>query len=206
MKRFRLFSSPHLLAFVAMGLVWGLVFTVVWKRAGLGHESAGANRDSDLVRVGNGEQAPATVPYCRVYDETARDDSLLISKGGQDNSDLWFRDSLGRERFISKAVTDARFSPDGDKIVYATVDCEVFIETAAGERLVEISRAFDPVWGVEGKTVIFSHVPALEYPELQQRAIYDLASGCMAAASSPHFPSNTTYPRPPKPNRTYDKK
>lgn len=117
------------------------------------------------------------INYQWVYDRLPTCDTLLISKDDPQitaDKNLWIRDSVGNERLIAKKVTEAKFSPDGNKIAYVTADNEVFVETLAGERLAEIPRASDPSWGVESTTLSFVATPSLEYPELQQQTIYDL--------------------------------
>lgn len=192
MKPNCLFSKQFWFGLATLTLVAGVMLSDAKKKGAdsfrrVKNEPAGTSLEKP-IRTESGE---ATTPACqksgieaaqgyrRLYDEMKEREVLLISKSGsthEDGGDLWLRDR-SHERFVAEDVTGAKFSPDGRKFAYATSNCEVFVETLAGERLAEIPRASEPFWGVESKTLNFVVIPSPEYPELQQQAVYDLNSG-----------------------------
>lgn len=133
-------------------------------------------------RRAGGTNLPAG-PVLHVWDNGDAKHHLLISRQPVSHrrsgpnleavGDLWFRDGQGQERFIANEVISAKFSPDGSKIAYGTRERDLFVETVAGELLVQIPRAIDPSWRADSRAVWFLAVPSLDYPELAQPSSYD---------------------------------
>jgi hypothetical protein len=87
---------------------------------------------------------------------------------------LWIQSPNGIERYVASNVVRALFSPDGQKIVFATSASEIVLETVEGKFLARIPRAYDPMWCSDGSAVTFLAISSAEYPDFQQRVIYDL--------------------------------
>jgi hypothetical protein len=174
-----------------MGLVaLGIGALVLW---------SATNRDSDLSSAqkpepaaldeiqGSGaanepsKQEIASSEPNYIFDRSPTSGSLISKTPdghGRDPraADLWLRNREGKERFIAAEVTSAKFSPDGEKIAYCTRGHELFIETVKGQRLAQIPRASEPNWRADSVTLSFLATPSLDYPDLQQVAIYDLGA------------------------------
>lgn len=126
---------------------------------------------------------------------------FLVSKGANSASsrlgsdapigyDLWLLDDAGAQRQIAESVYRAKFSPDSRSIVYTTSDCVMRVEYLAGRKTLEVRGAYDPSWTPDGKSVVFSKVPASKdnhYPETLHLAIINLNSGWVDLITDDRF-------------------
>jgi hypothetical protein len=152
--------------------------------------NASINKLQELETLGENP----TTESGHILDRSPLNNGLLISKRSSEQEqpasradafgELWFHDENGAERLIAREVVTAKFSPDGRKIAYSNRKQELIIETLDGQSLAQIPRAFDPSWCSDSSSVSFLAIPSLDYPELQQRSIYDLHSGEIAQAGN----------------------
>ena len=88
---------------------------------------------------------------------------------------LWLQDESGKEHLVNASVNQAKFSPDGSKIAYATSDGNLHIEDLQGGKLAEVQGAYSPNWKPDGSAVVFSKVP-------EGQDVHQLGGGAHLAA------------------------
>jgi TolB protein len=94
--------------------------------------------------------------------------------------ELWQVDSDGTERFVSAGVFQAKLSPDGEKLVYATFLRTVDVQTGDGRLLLEVTRGYDPSWKPDGRSIVLSRAAegsALNTPESLRICTIDIETG-----------------------------
>jgi hypothetical protein len=171
--------------------------------AGLADNSAGTSQENNKpAAVPLAKDAPGLPkgPYLHVFDKAAGANRFLLAKGydkkyvpdadAHGGMDLWVRDESGMERMISPSVVQAKFSPDGTKVAFATPEYNIHIEDLHGGKLAEVQGAYSPSWKPDGSAVIFSKVPngqdVHELGGTAHLASLDLATGNMNFLTDGH--------------------
>lgn len=84
--------------------------------------------------------------------ESPQQRDLHTPVGGE----LWQVDSDGAERLVSAGVFQAKLSPDGEKLAYATSWRSVGVQTGFGRLLLDVARGYDPSWKQDGSSIVLS--------------------------------------------------
>lgn len=111
---------------------------------------------------------------------TSRDDKFIPDSDAPSGFDLWIRDAAGRTRLAHPSVFFAKFSPDGQRIAFATSECVLRVEDLQGNQLAEVEGAYMPQWKPDGSEIVFSKVPEgrhVYHPETFHLATLDPVSG-----------------------------
>jgi Tol biopolymer transport system component len=109
-----------------------------------------------------------------------RDGKFIPDSDAPSGFDLWIRDASGAERLAHPSVFTAKFSPDGQRIAFATSECVLRVEDLQGNKLAEVEGAYMPQWKPDGNVIVFSKVPEgrhVYHPETFHLATLDPVSG-----------------------------
>ncbi len=101
---------------------------------------------------------------------------LHTAAGGE----LWQVDSDGAERFVAAGVLQAKLSPDGEKLVYATSLRIVGVQTGDGRLLLDVTRGYDPSWKPDGSSIVLSRAGEgsdLNIPGVLRISTIDIKTG-----------------------------
>jgi dipeptidyl aminopeptidase/acylaminoacyl peptidase len=119
-----------------------------------------------------------------------RDTKFVPDSDSSSGFDLWVVDENGHERLVDSSVYRAKFSPDGNKIAYATSEAMLRVEDLQGKRTADVNGGYDPNWSPDGKSVVFAKVPPGKpniMPGTLQLALVDAESGGIKTITDGRF-------------------
>ncbi|MFA6244795.1 MAG: hypothetical protein WC655_27875 [Candidatus Hydrogenedentales bacterium] len=94
--------------------------------------------------------------------------------------ELWQVDTDGAERFVSADVFQAKLSPDGERLLYATSLRSVVVQAGDGRVLLAVTQGYDPNWKPDGSSIVLSRTDErydLNHPERLHVSTIDIETG-----------------------------